>query len=150
MIAMLKNTAKEDEAGSPAPSDENTESELAKYMSRAKLFKSIEAAYTVLLDLELMVQEELRWVIFSAISFPITFSRSFGKEAKKVEELLQLIQPSDQMRLLSILSIRKGKRLIQRILPHLMNQEASIQILNCFINNLSLITKVILSFIRQF
>ena len=51
-----------------------------------------------------------------------------------VEELLQLIQPSDQMRLLSILSIRKGKRLIQRILPHLMNQEASIQILNCFIN----------------
>ena len=60
MIAMLKNTAKEDEAGSPAPSDENTESELAKYMSRAKLFKSIEAAYTVLLDLELMVQEELR------------------------------------------------------------------------------------------
>ena len=62
MIAMLKNTAKEDESGSPAPSDENTETELAKYMSRAKLFKSIEAAYTVLLDLELMVQEELRWV----------------------------------------------------------------------------------------
>ena len=60
MIAMLKNTAKEDESGSPAPSDENTETELAKYMSRAKLFKSIEAAYTVLLDLELMVQEELR------------------------------------------------------------------------------------------
>ena len=79
-------------------------------------------------------------LFFTEIS---TIFRSFGKEAKKVEELLQLIQPSDQMRLLSILSIRKGKRLIQRILPHLMNQEASIQILNCFINNLSLITKVI-------
>ena len=79
---------------------------------------------------------------FVFLRFLIIF-RSFGKEAKKVEELLQLIQPSDQMRLLSILSIRKGKRLIQRILPHLMNQEASIQILNCFINNLSLITKVI-------
>ena len=59
MIAMLKNTAKEAEE-SQAPSDENTETELAKYMSRAKLFKSIEAAYTILLDLELMVQEELR------------------------------------------------------------------------------------------
>ena len=42
------------------PTDENTESELAKYMSKKNLFKSIEAAYTVLLDLELMVQEELR------------------------------------------------------------------------------------------
>ena len=63
MIAMLKNTTKEDEGekADSAALDENTETELAKYMSRAKLFKSIEAAYTILLDLELMVQEELRW-----------------------------------------------------------------------------------------
>ena len=74
-------------------------------------------------------------------SYPKNKFRSFGKEAKKVDELLTLVQPNDQMRLLSILSIRKGKRLIQRILPHL-NQESSIQILNCFINNLALITKV--------
>merc|ERR1711990_442521 len=121
MIAMI---TREPDANA-APTEENTESELAKYMSRKNLFKSIEAAYTVLLDLELMVQDELR---------------SFGKEAKKVDELLTLVQPNDQMRLLSILSIRKGKRLIQRILPHL-NQESSIQILNCFINNLALITK---------
>lgn len=121
MIAMI---TREPDANA-APSEENTESELAKYMSKKNLFKSIEAAYTVLLDLELMVQDELR---------------SFGKEAKKVDELLTLVQPNDQMRLLSILSIRKGKRLIQRILPHL-NQESSIQILNCFINNLALITK---------
>jgi len=121
MIAMI---TKEPDVNS-TPTDENTETELAKYMSKKNLFKSIEAAYTVLLDLELMVQEELR---------------SFGKEAKKIEELLALIEPEDQMRLLSILSIRKGKRLVQRILPHL-NQDSSIQILNCFINNLALITK---------
>ena len=78
---------------------------------------------------------------FNFVFITIGF-RSFGKEAKKVDELLTLVQPNDQMRLLSILSIRKGKRLIQRILPHL-NQESSIQILNCFINNLALITKVI-------
>ena len=42
------------------PDETNTESELAKYMNRKNLFKSIEAAYTVLLDLELMVQNEIR------------------------------------------------------------------------------------------
>ena len=56
MIAMI---TKEPDVNS-TPTDENTESELAKYMSKKNLFKSIEAAYTVLLDLELMVQEELR------------------------------------------------------------------------------------------
>ena len=63
MIAMLKSTVKDDDqqATNSQQMDENTETELAKYMSRAKLFKSIEAAYTILLDLELMVQEELRW-----------------------------------------------------------------------------------------
>ena len=62
MIAMLKSTAKDDDqqTTNSQQMDENTETELAKYMSRAKLFKSIEAAYTILLDLELMVQEELR------------------------------------------------------------------------------------------
>ena len=62
MIAMLKSTVKDDDqqATNSQQMDENTETELAKYMSRAKLFKSIEAAYTILLDLELMVQEELR------------------------------------------------------------------------------------------
>ena len=82
-----------------------------------------------------------RTVLNDDRSYPKNKFRSFGKEAKKVDELLTLVQPNDQMRLLSILSIRKGKRLIQRILPHL-NQESSIQILNCFINNLALITKV--------
>ena len=58
MIAMI---TREPDANA-APTEENTESELAKYMSRKNLFKSIEAAYTVLLDLELMVQDELRLV----------------------------------------------------------------------------------------
>ena len=52
---------REPDASNAATTEENTESELAKYMSRKNLFKSIEAAYTVLLDLELMVQDELRY-----------------------------------------------------------------------------------------
>ena len=107
-------------------SEEKAETELAKMANRKKLFKEIESAYTVLLDLELMVQEELR---------------SFGKEAKKVDELRCLIRPDDQIRLLSLLSVRKGKRLVQRILPHL-NSDDSAKILTCFINNLALLIKV--------
>ena len=63
MIAMI---TREPDANA-APTEENTESELAKYMSRKNLFKSIEAAYTVLLDLELMVQDELRLVFIIVI-----------------------------------------------------------------------------------
>lgn len=106
-------------------SEEYAESELAKLANRRKLFKDIECSFSVLLDLELMVQDELR---------------SFGKEAKKVEELRILIKPEDQFRLLSLLSIRKGKRLIQRILPHLNNNDSG-KILTCFINNLALLIK---------
>ena len=68
MIAMLKKTEDEGEKADLAALDENTETELAKYMSRAKLFKSIEAAYTILLDLELMVQEELRFALIKLIN----------------------------------------------------------------------------------
>ena len=121
---MIEVITKTEETGL---SEERAESELAKMANRKKLFKEIESAYTVLLDLELMVQDELR---------------SFGKEAKKVEELRNLIRPDDQLRLLSLLSIRKGKRLIQRILPHLSTEDSA-KILTCFINNLALLIKVV-------
>ena len=44
------------------------------------------------------------------------------------------------MRLVSLLSIRKGKRLVQRTLPFL-NQEDAAEILVCFFNNLALLIK---------
>ena len=120
---MISIITKTDE---PAITEEKAEQETLKMANRKKLFKEIESAFIVLLDLELMVQDELR---------------SFGKEAKKIDELRNLIRPDDQLRLLSLLSIRKGKRLVQRILPHL-NTDDSAKILTCFINNLALLIKV--------
>ena len=120
---MISIITKTDE---PSITEEKAEQESQKMANRKKLFKEIECAFLVLLDLELMVQDELR---------------SFGKEAKKIDELRNLIRPDDQLRLLSLLSIRKGKRLVQRVLPHL-NTDDSAKILTCFINNLALLIKV--------
>lgn len=120
MIQILAKSSENNE-----PTDEPVHVEATKSTNKLKLLKEIESAFLVLMDLELMVQDELR---------------NFGQESKKTQELVSYIKPNDKVRLVSLLSIRKGKRLLQRTLPYL-NQEDAAEILICFFNNLALLIK---------
>lgn len=123
MIQIMAKSA--EEAVSEDGIEDQNAIEPPKQTNKLKLLKEIEAAFMVLMDLELMVQDELR---------------NFGQEAKKTAEVVSFIKPSEKVRLVSLLSIRKGKRLVQRTLPFL-NQEDAAEILVCFFNNLALLIK---------